>query len=300
MYFAKDSAELTASDQAALDAYAQAYTQSHPSTDVVLDGYASIDGDKNYNQKLSNDRAQAVLAYLVSKGVPGKAMKAKGKGPIGSPKDDPRLNRRVTVSKLASAKVPASGPPGQTPGPQTPSGPADPPSKIELKQEHALVAPPPIQVPPKDGPKKAHPHAGADLSVSYPFGAQASLVFREVDLHLFDWKTVSVDLFHEPTLSLSIDPKSGLTSQELISLIHAQWTPPWGKDLELTGNAFFNQALTHKPGHLSGGGQAQLEIHTWDWLSVTLSISGTAGADQVVQTQGALLFHIEKIFEKKK
>ncbi|MDR0184689.1 OmpA family protein [Lysobacter arvi] len=43
-------------------------------------GYTDRFGDENYNQALSERRAQAVKAYLVARGVPGEAIMAKGRG----------------------------------------------------------------------------------------------------------------------------------------------------------------------------------------------------------------------------
>jgi outer membrane protein OmpA-like peptidoglycan-associated protein len=71
---------------------------------AVIEGHADrkAKSDKKYNQKLSEKRANAVLDYLVSKGIGRKRMTAKGFG-FSRPKapNDPKkgnpLNRRVEV-----------------------------------------------------------------------------------------------------------------------------------------------------------------------------------------------------------
>ncbi|MEK7474023.1 MAG: OmpA family protein [Candidatus Coatesbacteria bacterium] len=79
-----------------------------PGTHVQVNGHTDSKGKKSANQKLSQDRAAAVVAYLVSKkGVEARRLSAKGFGdekPIADNKtaDGRTKNRRVdfTVTSL--------------------------------------------------------------------------------------------------------------------------------------------------------------------------------------------------------
>lgn len=70
----------------------------------MLNGYASIEGTPEHNQVLSQDRANAVKAYLVNSGIPASKLTAKGHGtdnPIAdnSTEQGKILNRRVEIKK---------------------------------------------------------------------------------------------------------------------------------------------------------------------------------------------------------
>jgi outer membrane protein OmpA-like peptidoglycan-associated protein len=96
LFFAKGSFALTADDKKSLDAYAKAYLAANSSQQVVVDGYASKEGDPSFNQKLSDDRAKAVAAYLNQLGV--KNVTTNPNGPTDSfAKDDLSQNRRATL-----------------------------------------------------------------------------------------------------------------------------------------------------------------------------------------------------------
>jgi OmpA-OmpF porin, OOP family len=47
---------------------------------IMATGYTDRIGNKSYNQKLSEQRAESVRAYLVSKGIPADRIRAEGKG----------------------------------------------------------------------------------------------------------------------------------------------------------------------------------------------------------------------------
>lgn len=76
---------------------------ANPSMRVTIIGHTDSDGDEAYNQKLSEQRAQAVMQYLVSAGVNASRLSAKGMGE-GSPIADngsssgKALNRRIEFS----------------------------------------------------------------------------------------------------------------------------------------------------------------------------------------------------------
>ena len=74
--------------------------EEYEGTDVLVVGHTDSSGEAAYNQALSESRARAVLAALVSRGVPAEKLVARGYGtqrPLeGNDTDDGRaVNRRV-------------------------------------------------------------------------------------------------------------------------------------------------------------------------------------------------------------
>ncbi len=100
LYFENNDPKLTIIDKARLD-YALEVIEANPKAKIVLDGYASTKGDEAYNMKLSQKRADSVMAYLVSKGVAADRMTAVGKGEIevkaDTKEESETLSRRVHV-----------------------------------------------------------------------------------------------------------------------------------------------------------------------------------------------------------
>ena len=73
---------------------------------VIATGHTDWTGTDAYNQKLSVRRAEAVKAFLVSKGLPAERVFAEGKGekqPVASnkTKDGRAQNRRVEVEVVS-------------------------------------------------------------------------------------------------------------------------------------------------------------------------------------------------------
>jgi len=99
--FAFDSAALDASARAALDtALAVIRDNDEVALDVV--GHTDSQGTDAYNQGLSERRAQAAVAYLVSRGVPDGKLRALGRGesrPVASnaTEEGRARNRRVEL-----------------------------------------------------------------------------------------------------------------------------------------------------------------------------------------------------------
>jgi outer membrane protein OmpA-like peptidoglycan-associated protein len=98
--FAK--AELLPASKTLLDEVVKIMNE-HPEIEKIrIEGHTDNEASDGYNMKLSNNRAKAVRAYLISKGIDGKRMEAKGFGetkPIAS-NDSPdgrEQNRRVEI-----------------------------------------------------------------------------------------------------------------------------------------------------------------------------------------------------------
>jgi outer membrane protein OmpA-like peptidoglycan-associated protein len=88
--------------------------KNHPEAGVIrIEGHTDSRGDDAHNQMLSEKRAQAVLAFLVSKGVAGERLTARGFGetqPLGDNNTAAgrAKNRRVVFAKEAATEKPAT------------------------------------------------------------------------------------------------------------------------------------------------------------------------------------------------
>jgi len=105
-FFDHDKADLTPSDKTFLAAYAKAFLGAKLTEKIVIEGWASMDGDKGRNQTLSVKRAAQVASFLVGQKVPRAQMTFEGKGRTDdfSP-DNLCLNRRVTLRPKLDLKV---------------------------------------------------------------------------------------------------------------------------------------------------------------------------------------------------
>lgn len=68
VYFRTDSSDLTPSARALLDQQA-AWLRANPTVEVRLEGHADERGTREYNIGLGVRRANAVLEYLISRGI---------------------------------------------------------------------------------------------------------------------------------------------------------------------------------------------------------------------------------------
>jgi outer membrane protein OmpA-like peptidoglycan-associated protein len=116
--FPFNSAEITADSREKLARVAKALTD--PSTiklGIIISGHTDAQGSTEYNQLLSERRAQAVRQFLISEhGIEPKRLAAKGygKSQLLLPSDpNNELNRRVQFQNqnYATASVPAPGAP---------------------------------------------------------------------------------------------------------------------------------------------------------------------------------------------
>ena len=104
-----DSSNLTATAKGNLDKLGQILS-NNPDTNINIYGHTDSVGKADYNQKLSERRAQSVKTYLVSKGIDAARMNAMGMGattPIASndTASGRAQNRRVEFAITANEKM---------------------------------------------------------------------------------------------------------------------------------------------------------------------------------------------------
>jgi OmpA-OmpF porin, OOP family len=102
--FAFDKSDLLPESYMVLDK-AVKLLNDKPDVKVEIDGYTDYVGTWAYNQELSEDRAQTVKAYLVSKGVPEKRLTTMGYGKNNPAEDNKTdagraMNRRIVFKIL--------------------------------------------------------------------------------------------------------------------------------------------------------------------------------------------------------
>lgn len=102
LHFAKGSVEINAQEADATLSKLATALKTHPEAKLTVVGHASEEGDATANQRLSEQRAAAVISALRAKGVEASQLKSEGRGssmPIDSA--TPEKNRRVefVVSK---------------------------------------------------------------------------------------------------------------------------------------------------------------------------------------------------------
>ena len=102
LVFGNDGAEIAKPDQVMLDVVADAIKTRCAGKTITIEGHTSVSGSAEHNQRLSERRAKAVEAYLVSKGVSASQLKVVGYGSSRPLTTDPspeaqKVNRRVTL-----------------------------------------------------------------------------------------------------------------------------------------------------------------------------------------------------------
>jgi len=81
------------------------FLKTYPYIVVYIDGHTDKTGTDAHNDKLSEERAQAVLVYLTDHGIPSTRLKARGYGetsPIDLTSENSLANRRVEITICAA------------------------------------------------------------------------------------------------------------------------------------------------------------------------------------------------------
>lgn len=68
LYYSHSEANLDSADMMNLDKVVT-FLNNNPSLNIVIEGYTSTEGESDFNQKLSEKRANASMEYLLSKGI---------------------------------------------------------------------------------------------------------------------------------------------------------------------------------------------------------------------------------------
>lgn len=97
-------ANIKPASYATLNQVASTLSQYHETT-VVVNGYASVEGSRDFNQRLSENRAVAVANYLASQGVAPTRIRAIGHGATSQFGSAYEPNRRVEVTIVAPKQV---------------------------------------------------------------------------------------------------------------------------------------------------------------------------------------------------
>lgn len=119
IHFELDSAVIEADSHPLLDALAKLLVEHPEVTKVSVEGHTDQQGSGAYNQKLSEDRAAAVVAYLTKAGVAPERLASAGFGESrlvdpANTEDAYEKNRRVelrVVGRQAPVELPPPAPP---------------------------------------------------------------------------------------------------------------------------------------------------------------------------------------------
>jgi OOP family OmpA-OmpF porin len=71
-----------------------------PSISLEISGHTSSEGDPAFNQKLSQERADAVKEWLVARGVPSQRIKTRGAGP-----DEPIADNKTPAGRTKNRRI---------------------------------------------------------------------------------------------------------------------------------------------------------------------------------------------------
>ncbi|NGY06788.1 OmpA family protein [Solimonas terrae] len=179
--FEFNKATLTVNAKTLLDGVSDALTAA-PDIRVEVGGHTDSKGSDDYNQKLSEARAQSVMAYLIERGIAADRMTAVGYGetqPVADNDTDEgrELNRRVELkitnaASAATAAVPASSdaaPADQQPMPDDAQGPAAADDSTAVPAEDGSAPADEMTAPPAaDAATPPDPAAAADTMPASP------------------------------------------------------------------------------------------------------------------------------------
>jgi OOP family OmpA-OmpF porin len=192
--FELDSARLTPNAKVILDQVGDALI-AKTDIKIEIDGHTSSEGSDGHNQKLSDNRAESVKQYLISRGVDAGRMTTKGFGegqPIADNGNEEgrELNRRVELkvtegggeAPAAEAAPAAAEAPAETPA-DAPAAPAEEakaadtaaPAEAPAEPPPAEAAPAP-EAAPSEAPAEAAPTETppADAAPAEPAPAEAA------------------------------------------------------------------------------------------------------------------------------
>ena len=112
LLFDVEKYDLTAEAQGNLGRLA-AVLNKYEDTDILIEGHTDNTGTEEFNQKLSEQRAQAVSSWLAGQSVAGRRMETVGYGELQPDADNDTkagraLNRRVEVAIYANEELKAA------------------------------------------------------------------------------------------------------------------------------------------------------------------------------------------------
>jgi OOP family OmpA-OmpF porin len=99
IYFDQGKATIRKQSTPVLDG-AVKVLKEFPSISMEISGHTSSEGDKAFNQKLSEERAASVKQWLVDKGVPSERIKTRGAGP-----DEPIADNKTAAGKAKNRRI---------------------------------------------------------------------------------------------------------------------------------------------------------------------------------------------------
>jgi OOP family OmpA-OmpF porin len=99
IYFDQGKATIRKQSNAVLEGAAKVLKE-FPSISMEISGHTSSEGDKAFNDKLSQDRADAVKQWLVDKGIPADRIKTRGAGP-----DEPIADNKTAAGKAKNRRI---------------------------------------------------------------------------------------------------------------------------------------------------------------------------------------------------
>ena len=99
IYFDQGKATIRKQSTPKLDGAANVLKE-FPSISLEISGHTSSEGDAAFNQKLSQDRADAVKQWLVEKGIPSQRIKTRGAGP-----DEPIANNKTAAGRTKNRRI---------------------------------------------------------------------------------------------------------------------------------------------------------------------------------------------------
>jgi outer membrane protein OmpA-like peptidoglycan-associated protein len=108
--FASAKWDLLPAAQVKLNEVANALTREDPLSKIVVEGHTDSQGQPGYNQELSQQRAQAVRDYLVTRGIAADRIAAQGFGPTRTIADNKSPEGRANNRRVEIVVQPSSAP----------------------------------------------------------------------------------------------------------------------------------------------------------------------------------------------